>query len=216
MVVWLSLLVSFWLRKQPNKFYTIFCVWAPYGSVSATKAVRCLWLVNWNSYEPAQPITEADSLGRRQSVYISTHIAQTTNVVTRSWFSLVVAFSVIVKSSRIIWSSIGHSALAGGWLSCPVSALSLTWTLSQFPSDHHHRIHRHQWARVACQWCPRVTCQWCHASHMPVMSPCRSLIPPVCVCWQREDTVCQVMGGEVTETTGVQWAQYLLACLHSS
>ena len=32
-------------------------------TVYATEAVRCLWLVNWNSYEPAQPITEADSLG---------------------------------------------------------------------------------------------------------------------------------------------------------
>ena len=50
----------------------------------------------------------------------------------------------------------------GGWLSCPVSALSLTWTLSQFPSDHHHRIWWHQWSRV--------TCQWCHASRVPVMS----------------------------------------------
>ena len=30
--------------------------------------------------------------------------------------------------------------------------------------------------RQICQWCPRVTCQWCHVSHMPVMSPCRSLI----------------------------------------
>ena len=60
--------------------HNILCVSAV-CTVSATKAVRCLWLVNWNSYEPAQPITEADSLGRRQSVYISTHIAQTTNVV---------------------------------------------------------------------------------------------------------------------------------------
>ena len=108
----------------------------------------------------------------------------------------------------------------GGWLSCPVSALSLTWTLSQFPSDHHHRIWWHKWSRVTCQWChvsrvpvvptcqvyqwchasrvpvmSRVPCQWwsrvtyasdahvsrvsdvtCHVSHMPVMSPCRSLI----------------------------------------
>ena len=61
-------------------FHNILCVSAV-CTVSATKAVSCLWLVNWNSYEPAQPITEADSLGRRQSVYISTHIAQTTNVV---------------------------------------------------------------------------------------------------------------------------------------
>ena len=61
-------------------FRNILCVSAV-CTVSATKAVCCLWLVNWNSYEQAQPITEADSLGRRQSVYISTHIAQTTNVV---------------------------------------------------------------------------------------------------------------------------------------
>ena len=52
--------------------HNILCVSAV-CTVSATKAVRCLWLVNWNSYEPAQPITEADSLGSRQSVYISIH-----------------------------------------------------------------------------------------------------------------------------------------------
>ena len=77
----------------------------------------------------------------------------------------------------------------GGWLSCPVSALSLTWTLSQFPSDHHHRIWWHQWSRVSDahvprvpvtsrvsdahvsrEWCPRVTCQWCHVSRVTYAS----------------------------------------------
>ena len=83
----------------------------------------------------------------------------------------------------------------GGWLSCPVSALSPTWTLSQFPSDHHHRIWWHQWSRVTCtsdvtchvsrvsdvtchvSVMSRVTCTSdAHVSHMPVMSPCRSQI----------------------------------------
>ena len=48
-------------------------------TVSVTYAVRCLWLVYWNSCEPAQPITEADSSDRRDSQYISTYIRCSNN-----------------------------------------------------------------------------------------------------------------------------------------
>ena len=46
-------------------FFTIFCL-TDVCAVAATLAICCLWLVNWNSCEPAQPITDSRQLWSQQ------------------------------------------------------------------------------------------------------------------------------------------------------